>query len=108
MLSNPVTLPAALAELDRALADLASLRAKLVDQRGELDNVYAMMRTACTQAATLATEMEHAHHEREALRDSVASTTELVEELTAERAALRRRVEELTTRADDLRAQASR
>lgn len=106
-MSNPTTLPAALVELDRALADLAKVRAELADQRGELDNVYVMMRTACDQAAKLATEMEHAHNEREALRDSLASTTELVEELTAERSELRRRVEELATLRDDWRAKAA-
>ena len=104
----PPTLPFALAELDRALAELAELRVKLADSRGELDNVYSLMRSACEQSARLAVEMEHAHAEREQLRESLSSTTELIEELTAERSALRRRVEEMTARADDLRARAYR
>jgi predicted nucleic acid-binding Zn-ribbon protein len=107
-LTDPTTLPAALVELDRALADLARLRVKLADQRGELDNVYVLLRDATAQSAALAIEMAHARAEREQLRDSLESTTELVDELTAERSALRRRVEELTSCADDLRAKALR
>ena len=98
------TLPWALAEIDRTMAELESVRANLVGARAELDNVYALMRDACKQAARLAVEMEHAHNEREQLRESVAATTLLVEELTGERGELRRRLEQLTTEADDLRA----
>ena len=99
-----MTLPAALSELDRALADLADLRAKVSEQRGELENVYALLRAATANAAALAIELEQAHAEREMLRDSVESTTALVAELSTEKRALARRVEHLTGEAAVLRA----
>lgn len=105
---TPVTLPKALAELDRALAESAALRAKLADVKAELDNVYVMMRVACEQSAKLAVEMEHGHNEREQLRDSVEATTLLIDELTQERADLRRRLEQMVSEAHDLRARALR
>lgn len=100
----PITLPLALAEVDRALGEAAVLRAKLASLRGEVDNVYALLRQANTHNAALSIEMAQAHAEREQLRDSVQATTVLVEELMGDRAALRRRVEELANQADDLRA----
>ena len=104
----PHTLPRALAELDRTIGEVASLRRKVSDQRGELDNVYALLRSVSEHNAALAIEMAQAHAEREQLRDSVDDTTLLVEKLSAERAALGRRVEELSGQADDLRALAYR
>lgn len=65
----PVTLPLALAEVDRALGEAAALRVKLADLRGEVDNVYALLRQANTHNAALSIEMAQAHAEREQLRD---------------------------------------
>lgn len=103
----PQTLPAALAALDHILAANAGLRSKLADVKAECDNVYRFMVAASTQASGLATELAHAHAEREQLRESLESTTALVEELTAERSALRRRCEELSTERDTWRGAAS-
>ena len=108
MTSKPTTLPKALAELDTVLVESATLRAKLADTKAELDNVYVLMRVACEQAAKLAVEMEHGHNERDQLRDSLEATTLLVEELTEERADLRRRLEKMAGEANDLRARALR
>lgn len=101
MSETPDTLPRALAELDRSLVESAALRVKLANTRTELDNVYAMLGVATAQAADLAVEMAQAHAEREQLRDSVEATTLLVEELTSERTALRRRVEHMAGDAAD-------
>lgn len=108
MSETPDTLPRALAELDKTIAESAALRAKLADTKAELDNVYVLMRVASEQAAKLAVEMEHAHSEREQLRDSVEATTLLIDELAQERSSLRRRVESMTSEAADLRSKAYR
>lgn len=89
---TPDTLPRALEELDAAISDLSVLRAKVADMKGELDNVYALMRATTAAHAAMAVELEQAHAERDQLRESVESTTLLVEELTEEREALRRQV----------------
>lgn len=106
MSEAPDTLPRALAELDRLAAESAALRSKLAGAKAELDNVYVLMRVACEQAAKMAVEMEHAHNEREQLRESVEATTLLIEELTHDRADLRRRLEHKSGEADLLRAKA--
>ena len=106
MTDGPDSLPRALAELDLALDELRKTREKLAGQRAELDNVYVLMRASCEQAAKLAVEMEHAHNEREQLRESMEATTLLVEELSAERSDLRRRLEQASGEATDLRARA--
>lgn len=90
---RPLTLAAALSQLDRVLVDVATLRTRITDMRGEIDNVYALLRSSTAHQAALAVEMEQGHAEREQLRESLANATRLVAELTEDRAALRRQVE---------------